>query len=81
MMSYNKVQHLTNTLVLELFHMDLMGAMQVESFGGRDVSLYVLMITPDTHELILFVRSQMYLLCLRHCVIACNVKKDKRVEI
>jgi hypothetical protein len=34
-MSHKKVQHLTTTKTLELLHMDLMGPMQVESFGGK----------------------------------------------
>ncbi|MCH87110.1 gag-pol polyprotein [Trifolium medium] len=38
-MSRPKIQHLSTTRVLELFHMDLMEPMQVENIGGKRVTL------------------------------------------
>lgn len=34
-MSHNKLYHLATSKFLELFHMDLMGPIQVESLGGE----------------------------------------------
>ena len=34
-MSHKMVQHLSNTRVLELLHMDLIGPLQVESLGEK----------------------------------------------
>ncbi|CAJ2667397.1 unnamed protein product [Trifolium pratense] len=42
--SHQKLQHLSTSRVLELLHMDLMGPIQVESFGGKK---YVLVVVDD----------------------------------
>ena len=38
---HNMVQHSSTTRVLELLHKDLMGPMQVESLGGKEVCICI----------------------------------------
>lgn len=46
--SHKKLHHLTTSKVLELHHTSLMGLMQVESLGGKNMSLCVWMIFQGT---------------------------------
>lgn len=40
-MPHKKLQHLATTKVLKLLYMDLMGHMQVENLGGKNICLFV----------------------------------------
>ena len=66
--THKVVQHTSTFKVIKLFHMDLMGPMQVESIAGKRYFLCVLMISLGLLGYLLLERNQTHLIPLKICV-------------
>lgn len=78
-MSHKKIQHITTTLVLELFHMDLMEPMKVESLRVKKY-IFVCVDVYSRYTWFDFIPWKFWYLCFfMVCIISCIMKKGEEI--